>query len=208
MTEPDWAALEAAWRPARAAGVLGRTTIEELVAHAAGYLPAACRVQDEFRGVDLGTGAGVPGLLLALARPRSQWLLVDASEKRCDLAEKAARAVQVHDRVTVRHARAEEVAQDPEWRGTGDLVVARSFGPPAEVGECGLPLVAPSGQLVVSVNEATEREWRAATDSRIPFSVVGSWQLLSGRFLALAVSGSVGEEMPRRPAARARRPLF
>ena len=208
MTEPDWAALEAAWQRARSAGVLGDNSIEELVAHAAGYLQAAGHVHDEFLGIDLGTGAGVPGVLLALARPGSRWVLIDANKRRCEFATGAVAAMALGDRVSVRHARVEDLAHDGNFRGQAGLVVSRSFGSPSEVAECGLAFLAPTGRLVVSVNSATEDLWRGAGSTDVPFRVSSSWTSPRGRFLAVQPAGEVPLKFPRRVAARGRKPLF
>lgn len=207
MTEPDWAALDGAWSSARAAGVLGGATTESLITHAAGYLPAACRVDDEFSGVDLGTGAGVPGVILAALRPRSRWVLVDANARRCEYAQAAARALGVHPRVSVVHARAEELGHDPDHRRAYDLVVARSFGPPATFAECALPLTSPHGRAVVSVTEETAHAWREAAHTlRLDTSPMAGDG--DARYLLIEGPAEIPAAWPRRPAARRRSPLF
>ncbi|MEZ5246815.1 MAG: RsmG family class I SAM-dependent methyltransferase [Acidimicrobiales bacterium] len=207
MTEPDWAALDAAWRPARRAGVLGSATTEALIAHAAGYLPAACRVDDEFTGVDLGTGAGVPGVVLAALRPSSSWVLVDANERRCEYAAAAVRALGMSGRVVVRHARVEDVAHDPLHRGAYDLVVARSFGPPGDLAECALPLMHPDGRLGVSVVEETLAQWRSAAP-RLGVVVTDGMGPDGSHYLWATAPTVLPSKWPRRSAARRRRPLF
>ena len=207
VTEPDWASLDAAWSSARAAGVLGGATTESLIAHAAGFLPAACRVDDEFRGVDLGTGAGLPGVVLAALRPRSRWVLVDANARRCEYAQAAARALGVHPRVSVVHARAEDLGHDPQHRRAYDLVVARSFGPPAAFAECALPLVSPAGRVVVSVTNETSQRWvdaaRTLQLGTSPMAGAGD-----ARYLLIEGPAAIPDAWPRRPAARRRSPLF
>lgn len=207
MTEPDWAALDAAWLPARQAGVLGGATTEVLIAHAAGYLPAACRVDDEFSGIDLGTGAGVPGVVLAALRPLSRWVLVDASERRCHFASAAVHALGLEHRVEVLHARVDDLAKEAAHRGAYDLVVARSFGPPAEVAECGLPLRAIDGRLVVSVTDETLDHWTSAS-STLGVSVVPHEGEDGARYAIVQADSPVPATWPRRPAARRRAPLF
>lgn len=176
--------------------------------HAAGFLPAACRVHDEFVGVDLGTGAGVPGVVLALRRPRSRWLLLDSSERRVDLASAAVRAVGLEDRVEVRHGRAEDLAHDPDWRGQVDLVVARAFGSPAEVAECGLPLVDRAGTMVVSVERAARAVWQRLTATALAPSRFDFRTTREGDFLECGPPRAGAGHFPRRPAARRRSPLF
>ena len=65
-------------------GLLGPDPIERYVAHAHGYLPflAAHPGEGTNRGVDLGSGGGVPGLVLALERPDTSWTLVERSPDR------------------------------------------------------------------------------------------------------------------------------
>lgn len=187
--------------------MLGGDSLETLREHAAGYLPAAFRVEDEFLAVDLGTGAGVPGVFLALLRPRSRWLLVDSQKRRCAHAEAAVRAMELGDRVTVRHARAEELAVDPDWRSAADLVVARSFGPPPEVAECGLPLLRPGGRLVVSATEETAAVWQGLP-AVIPTAAIDVEVGPSGRFVTVVLAAPIAADLPRRPPARRRHPLF
>lgn len=208
----DWDALEAAWTPARASGALGPASLDDLRAHAAGYLPAALRVSPTARAMDLGTGVGVPGLLLAVSHPRMEWALVDASARRCATARVARDALDLGDRVVIIHARAEELARDRLWRGRVDLVVARSFGDPAELAECGLPLLRPGGTLVVSVTEETEARWRAADLEPLGAAVGECWSTDAGRYLSVQrreCSDSEGAgRYPRRPAARRRSPML
>ena len=73
---------------------------------------------------DLGSGGGVPGLVLAMATD-AHLVLVDNKTKRTDWLSDATWRLGVEDRVTVISRPAEEVGQDPEWRGTCDVVVAR-----------------------------------------------------------------------------------
>ena len=207
MTEPDWAALDAAWKSARAAGVLGPTSTKDLWRHAAGYLPAACLVFDDIRGIDLGTGAGVPGVLLAAMLPMSAWLLIDASERRCAYARQAVAALELSTRVRVVHARGEEITHDPEWRGTADLVVARAFGPAAELAEIGLPLLAPTGRLVVSASTTTAEHWRVGAAYQ-SMEVDARAADDGGRFVEVRRLGEVPTMWPRPPAARRRAPVF
>lgn len=210
----DWEALESAWAPARAAGVLGSRSLGELRDHAAGYVPAALRVPSVARAVDLGTGAGVPGLLLAVAHPEMQWTLVDASARRCSMAEAACAALDLGDRVAVVHARAEELARAAEWRGAVDLVVARSFGDAAELAECGIPLLRPGGVLVVSVTNEIANRWRSADLDPVGGAVEDCWTTPAGRYLMVrrqstdTGAAEPGDRYPRRLAARRRRPLF
>jgi len=100
--------------------------------------------------IDLGSGGGLPGLVLALAWPNSTWLLVDSNLQRTQHLEDVVDNLGISSRVSVLWCRAEDVARTTQRRATSDLVVARSFGLPAVVAECAAPLLAVDGRLVVS----------------------------------------------------------
>ncbi len=102
------------------------------------------------RAVDLGSGAGVPGLVLALLWPGSSWALVDANVRRTGFLREAIAALHLEQRVEVIAERAEIVGRAPTWRSAADLVVARGFGPPAVTAECAAPLLRSGAALVVA----------------------------------------------------------
>lgn len=97
--------------------------------------------------VDLGSGAGLPGLPLALAMPTAHVKLVEASARKCRFIR---RAVQVAgaDNAKVINARAEDLARGGE-REQADLVTARAVAPLNVTVEYGAPLLRVGGWLVV-----------------------------------------------------------
>lgn len=137
--------------------LLGRRPIEDQIRHArafAGAWQAARSAQGEVAGlprrvVDLGSGGGLPGLVLAVADwPDAEVALVDSSQRRCTFLEIEAQPLA--PRVRVVWSRAEALGRNPAWRGTVDVVVARSMGAPTIVAECAAPLLHRGGMLVVS----------------------------------------------------------
>ena len=209
MTDARFEALAASWESARVAGSLGSATIEELLAQARGYVSDDMDLPAGAQCVDLGSGVGIPGLLLAMLYPETNWHLLDANARRCEIAQRAVEAVDLGDRVEVVHGRAEDYAQDSRCRLANDLVVARLFGPPSEVAECGLPLLAPDGSLVVSVSAVTAEVWLSADLTKVAASVVKCWETETGRYLRVQrTSTEALARLPRRAAARRRNPLF
>jgi 16S rRNA (guanine527-N7)-methyltransferase len=99
--------------------------------------------------MDLGSGGGVPGLALALALRRSNWVLLDGSATRSTLLAEAVRRLGMDDRVTVIGVRAEDAGRGP-LRGSFDGVLARSFAAPAVTAECAAPFLRLGGILVVA----------------------------------------------------------
>lgn len=131
----------------RSLGFLGPGPVEGHVAHSGGFLDVLEGVAGLV--VDLGSGGGVPGLVVALARPDLSLALVDATAKRCRFLEAAVTELGIGARARVVHGRAEEVGRT-DLRGTADAVLARSFGSPAVTAECAAPLLRVGGRLLVS----------------------------------------------------------
>ena len=98
--------------------------------------------------VDLGSGAGFPGIPLAAAHPQLKVDLVDSRRKRCTfLNEVLGRAGVSADRVAVHCTRVEQLT------GPYDGIVSRAFAPPPVVLEHGLRLLRPGGTLVLFLQE-------------------------------------------------------
>jgi 16S rRNA (guanine527-N7)-methyltransferase len=143
-----WPALLAALDEGRRRGFLGPDQEPAAVArHAAGFAPA---LGDAGRIVDLGSGGGVPGLVLAVVLPSARLALVDSSVSRTDWLHRLVHRLGLEDRVQVVTARAEVLGHDPAWRESQDAVVARSFAPPPVTAECATAFLRLGGRLVVS----------------------------------------------------------
>jgi 16S rRNA (guanine527-N7)-methyltransferase len=99
------------------------------------------------RWADLGSGAGLPGLPLAVAYRATSFTLIDAQRRRLDWIEATAGRLGLTN-VTVVHARLEDYGQGP-GRESFDVATARALGPLPVVAELGLPLVAVGGELLV-----------------------------------------------------------
>ena len=98
---------------------------------------------------DIGSGVGLPGLVLADACLHTNWTLIERRAGRTDLLRRAIARLDLGDRVDVVTGDAADVARS-EQRGTFDWVTARSFGPPADTAECAVGLLKPGGSLITS----------------------------------------------------------
>ena len=132
---------------ARARGFLGPGAVTDHLDHARAFLDAT---PPPNRALDLGSGAGIPGLALALAWGGSKWALVEANGRRARFLVEAAARLGLEERVEVWTERAEVLGREPERRAGRDLAVARSFGPPAVTAECAAPFLSLGGSLAVS----------------------------------------------------------
>ena len=96
-TAPAEVTLTAILQRAQAQGVLGARPIAEVLAHARGFVAAL--PDDAVSVVDLGSGAGIPGLVIALDRPTLRVTLVDRRASRVDTLQRAIIALGWADRV-------------------------------------------------------------------------------------------------------------
>jgi 16S rRNA (guanine527-N7)-methyltransferase len=196
--------LDAVLHRARELGFLGPGPIDEQRRHAAAF--ASALVAEPHHAVDLGSGGGLPGLVLAVALPETRWLLVDAMARRTTFLVEAIDRLGLQARVEVCTARAEVLGR--ERRGWADLVVARGFGPPAVTAECAAPLLVPGGALVVSEPPGSLGErWRHPALGELGLSVD---EVVPGPpvFARLRQDRPCPVRYPRRTGVPAKRPLW
>ena len=125
----------------------GGQDVDALAEHARGFVGP---IASATRVLDLGSGGGVPGLVVAALRPDATVTLLDASVSRTDWLRRVVGRLGWGARVHVVTGRAEVLAHDERWRGSQDAVVARSFAPPLVTAEVASALLRVGGRLVVS----------------------------------------------------------
>jgi 16S rRNA (guanine527-N7)-methyltransferase len=202
-------ALRGVLEEAARLGFLGPGDVDAAIEHARGFAGVLRPAQG--RVVDLGSGAGLPGLVLAVDLPELAVTLVDASERRTDALRRAVGRLGLSGRVEVVCERAEVLGRSPAWRSTSPVVVARSFGAPAVVAECAAPLLRVGGQLVVSEPPAEDPgRWPAdglalvglvRDDPPVPAAAAGG----RGRYASFTLVSLCPDRYPR---ASQRRLLF
>jgi 16S rRNA (guanine527-N7)-methyltransferase len=113
------------------------------------------------RVIDVGTGAGFPGLVLKLVWPNIQLTLVESVHKKADFCQHIVNKLGL-DNVTVLTERAEVVGQDPAHRHTYDLAVARAVARMPILMEYLLPLIHRNGVVMALKGETAPAETHAA----------------------------------------------
>lgn len=137
--------------------VRGAAAVDVHVADSLSALALECVVRA--RAVaDLGSGAGFPGVVLAVALPGASVALVESAARKSEFLERLCSAAEIPNARVVR-ARAEEWA---DGLGAHDLVVARALAPLAVVCEYAAPLLAIGGSLVAWKGAVAESEAVAA----------------------------------------------
>jgi 16S rRNA (guanine527-N7)-methyltransferase len=188
---------------ARALGFLGPGPLEAHLASADSFASALGPI--EGRALDLGSGGGVPGLLLADRYPSVTWTLLDQQRRRTSFLARIVTSLGWVARVAVIRASAELLAHDPEHRGTYDVVVARSFAAPPITAEIGAGFLAERGLLAVA-------EPPTPGAARWPATGLGSLGLSLHRahphVVVLARTGPVSPSVPRPWRELQRRPAW
>jgi 16S rRNA (guanine527-N7)-methyltransferase len=171
-------------------------------------LPA---VQEATQVADLGAGAGLPGLPLAIALPAVSVHLVESNGRKCAFLRQAREACGVAN-VRVVQARAEEWT---DGLGQCDLVTARALAPLAVVAEYAAPLLAVGGALVAwrgRRDPEDESAARRAADQlglevRAPLAVTPYPGALHRHLHVLVKTGPTPARFPRRAGMARKRPL-
>jgi 16S rRNA (guanine527-N7)-methyltransferase len=139
-------ALTEALAESQRLGMLGGRPIGEVIAHAGAFVDALAGTHGTV--VDLGSGGGVPGLVIAWARPDLRLVLVDRRTTRADHLCRLVNRLGAADRIEVVAADAAALPRLIDL--PVDAVVARGLGPPTQTLRLAAPLLARDGLLVVS----------------------------------------------------------
>ncbi len=160
--------------------------------------------------VDIGSGAGFPGLVLKIARPDFQVTLVEATGKKATFLQDVITALNL-DGVAAIHARAEDVAHDRRHREAYDLATARAVAALPALLELCVPLLRLGGHAFfpkgLEIAEELGAGQRAAP--LVGARVIDADLLPSGesRLVTVEKTGLTPPRYPRRAGIPAREPL-
>lgn len=156
MNDEPSVALVDALLDAQRLGFLGSRPIPEVIEHARGFV-RALRARENDRVIesvlDLGSGGGVPGLIIAHDLPAAHLTLLDRRAKRTDALERLVRRLGWQDRITVTCTDVTTFVPDDPF----DAVVARGFGPPEFTLTQAARLVRVGGPIVISEPPGVDR---------------------------------------------------
>lgn len=196
------ARLTAIARPADAARV---HILDSLLCLRAGF-PQGATV------IDVGSGAGLPGIPLKIARPDLSLTLLEAASRKAAFLDLAVTELRLAAEVV--EARAEDAGRDPRWREQFDIGVARAVAPLAVLCEFVLPFVRPGGKAVLLKGPAVVTELESGrhaaarlgggSSSVIEDALPGGIRRM---IVAIEKTGATPPGYPRRPGIPAKRPL-
>jgi 16S rRNA (guanine527-N7)-methyltransferase len=194
-------------------GFLGSMPVVDQIDHALGFVVAAegALGRPPSSVMDLGTGGGIPGLVLSSCWPDCEMVLMDGSERRTDFLSAELAGWDGGPEIAVVRGRAEELGRNERYRGQFELATARSFGRPAVTVECGAPFLRPTGIMVVSEppHEDIETRWPEGGLAELGISRMARSRF-DDRFgyQVLVKSGETPDRYPRRVGIPTKRPLF
>ena len=145
------AELERWLREAQVRGLVGPRELPSAINHARELGKVATEsLSVSPRALDIGSGGGLPGLVLAVDWLTWSWVLLDSYHRAAVFLREAVEALPLGDRVRVAEARVEDFARDPQEKGAYGLVMGRSVAALAAMCEYAAPLLEVGGRLVVS----------------------------------------------------------
>ena len=167
-----------------------------------------------FRLIDVGTGAGLPGLPLRILLPHVELVLLDSTAKKANFLHHLTQKLGL-DNVEIVVGRAEDVAHKPEYREKFDMVLSRAVAPLPTLFELTLPFCAVGGRFVAQKKGAISLEISKAARA---INLLGGnlrevkrvdLEELAGerRLIVIDKVSETPPRYPRRPGMPAKRPL-
>lgn len=164
--------------------------------------------------IDVGTGAGFPGLVLKIAQPNIQLTLVESTQKKVDFLNHIIQTLGL-SHTDVIAGRAEIIGHQAKHRECYHLAIARAVAPLPVLAEYLLPLVQVDGYMLAQKGASADKELDAATQAidqlggqHIETKSVSIPNLDATRNLVLIRKvNSTPERYPRRPGIPAKRPI-
>lgn len=119
-------------------------------------------IEDNAKVLDIGTGAGFPGIPLKILLPNVDFVLLDAVNKKLRFIKEVIEELGL-ERIDVIHARAEDLAHIKEYREKFDFVVSRAVANLATLTELSLPFVKKNGYFIPYKSALVDEEILKAT---------------------------------------------
>ena len=161
---------------------------------------------------DLGSGAGVPGIPIAVLHPEVDIISIDSVNKKLAFQNEVATALGLEHFSTV-HGRLEDLAHDPTYREQFDLVTARALAPLPVLIEYSIPFLKVGGQLIAYKSLSAQHEMKesahalgelgAVIDDIFSYQIQGEERI----FIIISKEKETPAQFPRKAGTPSKRPL-
>ena len=187
-------------------GIVTKHFLDSMTALGTGYVGG--------KVIDVGTGAGFPGLVLKIARPDIQLTLLDSLNKRINFLREVCAALGIDD-VEFVHARAEDCGMNRAYRGKFDTVVSRAVANMTLLSEWCIPFLKEGGRFLALKGPLADEELDSAKraisilggevecvyKAEIPFTE------LAHKIIIVKKVRQTPMRFPRKPAIAAKNPI-
>jgi 16S rRNA (guanine527-N7)-methyltransferase len=194
---------------ARDLGFLGPGAVDSHLRHADGFARVA-RIHGgdtPERYLDLGSGAGIPGLVLAARWRDTRTVLVESMHRRANHLRHEHAALMLGPAVEILEERAEVTARRPSYRERHQVVTARAFGTPPVVAEIAAGLVEVGGIVIVSEPPVSDvSRWPREPLAELGLGPAHVCIANDAHFAVLRKDRPAPDHMPRRVGIPAKRP--
>jgi len=190
---------------------LGKPPVQEHILNAKGFIETIKTLNNnkpEGKLVDLGSGGGVPSLILIDWFKDWEVVLIERKEKRAEFLSWATKQLNVEKRTQIICDEVENVARNPVFEGKIDIVTARSFAPPPITAECACRFLKIRGYLVVSEPPGNIDRWDNEFLEETGLIPLKSNENKYGTFQSLELKQKPSDRLPRRPGITRKRPLW
>lgn len=187
---------------------------EFVTKHIIDSLTAAVYVKDSHSIIDIGTGAGFPGIPLKILYPDKELAFMDSVLKKIDFIRECAQQMGMTKNIYI-HQRAEDAGQNPEYRGVFDCGIARAVAYLPVLLEYCLPLIKKGGIFVAMKGGDIDEELTACENalSVLQSSIIEKKQFVlpmtefSRSILVFRVNGTIPNKYPRKAGLPTKKPL-
>ena len=187
-------------------GIVTKHFLDSLTAIKTGYVKG--------KVIDVGTGAGFPGLVLKIAKPEIKLTLLDSLNKRINFLKDVCEKVDIND-VEFVHSRAEDGGKNRDYRGNFDTVVSRAVANLTVLSEWCIPFLKQGGYFLALKGPLAEQEVKDAkraikilggqiediVEAEIPFTE------LKHKIIVIKKVGQTPLKYPRKPVIATKTPI-